>query len=107
MKRIIDCVDGISTFHEYDPVTKETRIWQEGDAEPGIIWARNLSNSDGYTKDGMKKGFWHYCHIPNSVLTKWAAMGVDISRAEALIEMVNKPEWRYLKTTSKTHSAKY
>jgi hypothetical protein len=33
-------------------------------------------------------------------------MGVNIGDPKALIEMVNKPEWKYLKTTDKVHVAK-
>lgn len=106
MRRILDVVDGITTWHEYDPLTKETRLYMEGDAEPDIEFAKALAKSDDYTKKGMRNCWWHYCHVPNSVLLKWKSMGVDISRPENLVEMVNRPEWSYLKTTNKVH-AKY
>ena len=48
----------------------------------------------------------HYAHIPNIILEKWANMGVNIANPDALVEMVNKPEWGYLKTTRKFVLAK-
>jgi hypothetical protein len=102
--RLIDSGDGLSTYHKYDHVTKETTIWTVGDAEPGLEWAKALAKDDEYSKEGIKKEFWHYCHVPPSVLIKWHALGIDINRPEELIKMVNKPEWKYLKVTAGFHS---
>jgi hypothetical protein len=46
-----------------------------------------------------------YAHIPDSVLVTWKSMGVDINDSKELFRMVNKPEYSYLKTTTKFHKA--
>jgi hypothetical protein len=102
----VDPLSGTRTYHHYDPLTKQTTIKTVGDAEPGLEWAKALAKEGDYWKQGVKNGRAHYAHIPNDVLLKWHSMGVNIGDPKALIEMVNKPEWKYLKTTDKVHVAK-
>ena len=101
-----DAFTGIETWHDYDPLTKKTTIKSVGDAEPGLEWAKTLAKDDDYWKKGVKNDRAHYCHIPNAVLMKWHSMGVPISDPRALVSMVNRPEWSYLKVTNKVHVCK-
>jgi len=102
----VDPLSGTRTYHHYDQLTGKTIIKTVGDAEPGLEWAKSLAKNDDYWKKGVKDGRAHYCHIPNDVLLKWHSMGVPIGDPKALVNMVNRPEWSYLKTTNKVHVCK-
>ena len=91
---------------DFDPATGIVTEYAEGDAQAGVDHATALRNDDDHWKNGVKNDMAHYAHIPNIVLEKWANMGVNIANPDALVEMVNKPEWGYLKTTRKIVIAK-
>jgi len=100
-KRLLtyDPATGIETWHHYDAHTDETVIEEKGDATHGLEWAKYLKNTE--SERTTDKEFQHYAHIPASVLVQWHGMGVDTSDPDALIKMVNRPEWSYLKVTAK------
>lgn len=77
--------------YKYDPVTYE------------LDASKELAKTDDHWKDGVKKGWVHYCHIPDQIMHKWAVEGVNINDPKALLEMVNRPEYAYLKLTDKKH----
>lgn len=101
-----DGFTGITRRGEYDSLTREWRESAEADVEPNLEFSRGLQNDDDYWKDGVKKDMAHYAHIPNILLEKWALEGVDINDNQALFEMVNKPEYAYLRTTRKFESGR-
>ena len=97
----------ISTWFEYDHDKDETYIsYTGGETDKHVEASKSLQNDEDYTKQGLKNEMLHYAHIPPSILTQWAIMGVDINNRRALIEMVNKPEYAYLKTTTIKHLVK-
>ena len=101
-----DQMTGITRSMDFDPATGKITEYAEGDAQAGLDHATSLRNNDDYWKNGVKNDMAHYAHIPNIILEKWANMGVNIANPDALVEMVNKPEWGYLKTTRKFVLAK-
>lgn len=68
--------------------------------------SKALAKSDEHWDDGVKGGFLHYAHIPDSILFMWHTMGVNINEPGELFNMANRPEWRYLKCVDKIHVAK-
>lgn len=111
-KRLLshDGITGISTFHEYDSQTDETRIIHIGDSTPYLEQSKAEANDDEQTKKGIKNGFWHYASIPPAVQVKWLIeKGVDVynkHHGKEVGKLVNSPEYAYLKTTSKYHQFK-
>lgn len=105
-RRLLDYnpFNGLSTYFHYDESTDETHIETVGDSTAEVEAATQLRNNEDYTRKGMKNDFLHYAHITDAVLMKWHSMGVDIKDSKELIKMVNKPEWRYLKTTNLNHA---
>ena len=108
-----DPVNGIKTFFRYDPLESkhaEERSWTfEYEAEDfahEVEASKALQNDDDHWKDGVKDGMVHFAHIPNAILLKWHTMGVNINDAKELINMTNRPEWKYLKCVDKVHIAK-
>jgi hypothetical protein len=61
--------------------------------------AHGLRNDTDYSKAGIKNEWWHVAHIPNEVMLKWHAMGVDIDDVKELRRMAQLPEWRSVLVT--------
>lgn len=102
----VDNFTGITRRGEYNWLTGEWTESAHADAEPNIEYSRALQNDPEYWKEGVENDMAHYAHIPNILLEKWAAEGVDINDNQALFDMVNKAEYAYLKTTTKRESGR-
>lgn len=103
MRFLLDRGNGITRWMEYDAATDTTYEFAEQDITPELEASKQLQNDPDYWKEGVKQEFAHYGHIPSILLEKWANEGVDINDMQALFRMINKPEYSYLKTTTKTH----
>lgn len=98
-----DPFTGIMRWVEYDSLTDTQTECAVQDVTQNLEYSRQLQNDDAYWKAGVKSEMAHYAHIPNVLLERWANEGVDINDNDALFEMVNKPEYAYLRTTTKRH----
>lgn len=69
---------------------------------------RAMANDEERTKDGIKHDWWHYARIPNVVALKWLnEHGVNIydkAHEKEMFKLLNHPDYRYLKTTTKVHA---
>ncbi len=69
-----------------------------------------LQNNDSYTKKGIKEDFWHYATIPTVVEMEWLnKYGVSLDNPDhkkKVFELLNHPDYRNLKTTSKKHTVR-
>lgn len=108
-KRLIgyDEITGLSTLHEYNPQTDETTIIHVGDSTPYLEENKRLANDTDYTKQGFKNEFYKYASIPPAVQVKWLIeKGVDVynpHHGKEVLALVNHPDYRYLKVTTKYH----
>jgi hypothetical protein len=66
--------------------------------------SKALAKDPDHWKNGVKKEFVHYAHIDDAILFLWYTMGVNINEPKELLDMVNRPEWSYLKCTGKVHT---
>jgi hypothetical protein len=108
MKRIVefDPVTGILTKFEYDPLTDTTIVSREQDVEQILEANKILANNTEYSKDGIKKEMWHYATIPNIVQEQLLRMGIDMdnkNHQKKFYQVLNSPEYDYLRTTTKKH----
>jgi hypothetical protein len=107
-KRLLDVdpLTGMRTYHEYDHLNQKTHISYAfaRDMDPVLSALSALRNDDDYSRNGIKQEFWHYAHIPNELILKWRIEGVDVNDPVELRKMVNKPEYAYLKATTKVHA---
>lgn len=73
--------------------------------------SRELAQDDQYTRDGIKRGMWHYAHVPIVVQMRWLSeygmkdWPMRPGNEKLLFRLLNSPEWSYLKTTGKIHTA--
>jgi hypothetical protein len=108
-KRVLDYdpFSGITTTFDYNHETNETTIGREQDCSLILEANKVLQNSDDLTKQGIKNSWWHYAQIPNIVIEKWITdHGVNLynkDHQKAVFRLLNQPEYRYLKTTTKMH----
>jgi hypothetical protein len=71
---------------------------------------KEMANDSDFTKKGIKKDWWKYATIPNVIILKWKnELGVDIFNRDdrkKMFQLLNSPEYRFLKTTNATHAPK-
>ena len=74
---------GLTTYHEYDDQTDETRIIYVGDDMPVVEENKRLKNDPYYSKRGIKQEFWKYASVPAGIQVKWLIEhGVDFYNPE-------------------------
>ena len=110
MKKILDHdpLTGITEIFHHDPNTDVSVIETVQDVGPILEVNKKLQNLPEYTADGFKSGWWHYGHIPDSIILKWKVeKGIDVfnpNDKDAVFKLLNDPEYKYLKTTHKHHA---
>ena len=111
-KRILD-YDPFSrmfTTFDYEPSTDTTIIGREQDVSLLLDATAALRNAPEVTRRGIKNEWWHYAIYPNIVIEKWMNdYGVNVydkHHSKKVFELTNRPEWKYLKTTTKMHWGK-
>jgi hypothetical protein len=106
----VDPLTGLKTFHSYDSLTDETIISYEADSSPIIEVNKQIANDNDAWKEGMKQDFVLYASIPVEVQLDWLInKGVDVYKqddSKKVFQLLNDPEYLYLKTTHKHHQAK-
>lgn len=112
MKQVLnyDPVTKITTTFDYDAASDTSYIGREQDVSALLDFNKVLTNETDVTKEGIKNGWWKYCSIPNVVIEKWINdHGVnfyDRNHTKGIFRLLNRPEYRYLKTTHKFHMPK-
>jgi hypothetical protein len=105
MKRLLDYnpLTGVSQFHHYDPLTKQTIIETTQDVTPILDQNKRLQNDENYSRDGIKNDWWHVATIPLLVQYQWLKEGIDIynkDHTQKVRQKLDSPEYAYLRTTS-------
>ena len=78
-KRLLDDSFGVSEFFHYDANSDTTIIETVQDVEPHIEFAKKVRNDPEITKKGIKGNWWHFAHLPDSIILKMKFEdGVDI-----------------------------
>ncbi len=105
MKRLLDHNDftGITTYHEYDHVSKETKISYEADVED-VLEANKARYNDGTNGYESSAKEWKLAaRIPPIILTKWLSEeGIDWRNRNhwpAIKRKLNSSEYLYLRTS--------
>lgn len=109
---------------DYNPLTGETVLFHDNQdgtfnlehrqsralVDALLDGNKEMANDSGLTRRGMKRDWWKYASIPNIIILKWKReFGVDIfnpNDRKKMFELLNSPEYRFLKTTHATHTPK-
>ena len=75
----------------------------ETDCSQNLEFATQLRNSDEYSSQGIKKGFFHAAHIPAVVVVEMLQNGCDVYTASAkeIVATLKKLNKEHLLTTRK------
>jgi hypothetical protein len=111
MKRLFDRDEfyGTTEIFHYDEASGKSCIETLQDVEPILDQTKILRDDDEHTKRGIKNEMWQYAHIPVVVQLKWLQKYGPVNdpmkkgNEKLLFQLLNDPEWRYLKTTNKIH----
>jgi hypothetical protein len=78
-------------------------IHKQADIQPNIEYATRLRNEDQYSRDGIKKGFFHAAHIPAVTIAELFGIGVNVytAKPKEIIAGLRKLNKDYLITTRK------
>lgn len=99
-----DALTGISTFHEYNHLTKVTTITTTADVEPVLEQNKEEYKDEDQKAAGMKSGLLKIASIPMALIHKWKVEeGIDVfnkNHAEAVKRKLNDPAYLYLRTAS-------
>jgi len=104
MKRLFDHdpLTGMTEYFHYDEKTGAWGIESVQDMEPFLELNKALQNMPDYSKNGIKREWWHVARIPVIIQQKWLDEdGIDIFNKEhwsRVKKKLNDPEWRYLRT---------
>jgi hypothetical protein len=108
-KRVLDYdpFTGMTTTFDYDPISDITTLGYEQDVTAFVEYGKELQKHEDYSKQGIKNGWWHYCIFPPIIIQKWLIEhGVNVfdrNHQKKVYSLINQPEYRYLKTTTKMH----
>lgn len=104
----VDPFTGMTTYFDYDETNDTTIIHREQDVTPILEMNKAMQNDGDVWKEGVKNSWAHYAQIPNIVIEKWLnEKGVNVynkDHQKAVFRLLNDPEYRYLKTTTKFHA---
>jgi hypothetical protein len=102
-----DPFTGMTTYFDYDHSTDTTIVGSEQDVTALLDLNKRLQNDESYSKSGIKNGWWHYATYPSIIIEKWLnEHGVNVfnkDHQKKVLELTNRPEYRFLKTTTKMH----
>lgn len=93
-------------------MTGEVHIETVQDVTPILEANKIQANDDEVTRKGIKNDLWKYASIPIEVQMRWLNeygskdWPMRPGNEKLLFRLLNSPEWKYLKTTSKVHVAR-
>jgi len=106
-KRVVDYdpFNGITTYFDYDHTSDTTIVGYEQDVSRILEVNKTLQNNEEITKQGIKQSWMPYASYPPIIINKWLMEhGVNVFNKDhqrKVIELTERPEYRYLKTTTK------
>lgn len=108
-----DPISGMTTWFTYDPDTKTSVLQYEQDCAPTLDVTKAMQKDADYSKRGIKRDWWHYGHFPDAIIVKMLTEeGINIYSGDPehiarAFAYINRPEYRYLKTTEGNHQPSF
>ena len=111
MEKILDYnpLTGVTEIFHHDPHTDTSVIEMTQDVTASLELAKAMRNDESYSKDGIKRDWWHVGHIPDMIILKMRFEdGVDIYNRDhwAKVGQLLNDKYSYFKTTDGTHKFK-
>lgn len=108
-KRLLDYdpIHGVACYWQYNHADETVTLTHEQDVSRILDANREQANDDDKTRRGIKNDWWKYATVPAIVEIEWRnKYGVELDNPEhrrKVFDLLNHPDYKYLKTTSKTH----
>lgn len=103
-----DPIFGIETRAEFDHATGKIHVGSFQDVAPLLERNKKLRNDEDYSKQGIKRGWFHAASIPQTAIPiieqKYGLKPGEFLRLKddkKLAQILNDPELAYFKTTTK------
>lgn len=110
MSRLVidhDPLSGETVYFDYEENTGRTVITQEQDVSRQLVMAHEMSVDGEYTKNGIKRDWWHYAHVPNGIIIemkqKYGVDFFDDNDWPRVLKLLNT-EYKAFKATDKHHA---
>lgn len=84
-KRLFDKSGDTTEWFHYDDTSGDVTIETVQDVEPHIELAKKIRNDTEFSKKGIKDGWWHIGHLPDSIILKM--------RFEDGVDVFDKNDW--------------
>lgn len=97
-----DPLSGMSSFIDVQPADGTFRIVHEQDVTAALEANKRMQSDPQYKADGIKAGWQQVAHIPDVIVCKWLAEGIDVFNKDhmpAVMRKLRDPEYRHLRTT--------
>jgi len=107
-----DPLTGLTEWFHYDPFTGDVVIETQQDVGDILDSNKQYSNDTDFSNKGIKEGMWKYASIPLVIQLRWLNeygrenWPMRPGNEKLLFKLLNSPEWKYLKTTEKVHTAR-
>lgn len=111
-KRLLDYdpIRGVSCYMEYQASTDSVTMTHEQDVAAVLDANKRQAADEDKTRRGIKNDWWKYASVPAIVEVEWLnKYGVILDNPEhkqRVFELLNHPDYKYLKTTNKVHVVK-
>ena len=103
-----DPVRGLSCYYEYKDGTQEVILTHEQDVSLMLDANKRDAADHDKTANGIKNDWWKYASIPAIVEIEWLQkFGVNLhdpAHKKKVFQLLNSPDYKYLKTTDKIHT---
>ncbi|MBK7459855.1 MAG: hypothetical protein IPJ42_16030 [Betaproteobacteria bacterium] len=110
-KRLLDYdpITGVSCYYEHTAENVVLTHEQDASLVQSILDANKQDAADqDKTKRGIKQDWWKYASVPTIVEVEWLQKyGVSLdnpAHKKKIFQLLNHPDYRYLKTTDKIHT---
>jgi len=110
-KRLLDYdpITGVSCYYEHTPTNVVLTHEQDASLVQSILDANKRDAADqDKTKRGIKQDWWKYASVPTVVEIEWLQKyGVSLdnpAHKKKIFQLLNHPDYKYLKTTDKIHT---
>jgi hypothetical protein len=107
-KRLLDYdpISGVSCFYEHK--AGEVVLTHEQNVQAVLDANKRDANDGDKTTRGIKNDWWKYASVPTIVEIEWLQKyGVSLdnpAHKKKIFQLLNHPDYRYLKTTNKIHT---
>lgn len=92
----------MTSYMEVQPGDNTFRIVHSQDISAALEANRQMQNDDDLKREGIKKGWQPVANIPDIIVTRWLAEGIDVFNKDhwpAVMRKLRDPEYRYLRVT--------